>query len=99
MASRCRAMVIGRAAATGLPRGEQRIRAAAAAADERSGQGRRNTRPTPPARGAAAAARSAAGAVRPSDRALLAALLHRLPRRALTSLHLIVRPETVLRCH
>jgi putative transposase len=35
----------------------------------------------------------------PSDRALLAALLHRLPRRVLTSLHLIVRPDTVLRWH
>jgi len=35
----------------------------------------------------------------PSDRALLAALLHRLPRRVLTSLHLVVRPDTVLRWH
>lgn len=35
----------------------------------------------------------------PSDRALLAALLHRLPRRVLTSLHLTVKPDTVLRWH
>ena len=35
----------------------------------------------------------------PSDRALLAALLHHLPRRALKHLHLVVRPDTVLRWH
>jgi len=35
----------------------------------------------------------------PSDRALLAALLHRLPRRVLNRLHLVVRPDTVLRWH
>jgi putative transposase len=35
----------------------------------------------------------------PSDRALLAALLHRLPRVALKDLHLVVRPDTVLRWH
>ena len=34
-----------------------------------------------------------------SDRALLAALLHRLPRAVLKRLHLIVRPDTVLRWH
>ena len=34
-----------------------------------------------------------------SDRALLAALLYRLPRRVLTHLHLIVKPDTVLRWH
>jgi putative transposase len=33
------------------------------------------------------------------DRAFLAALLHRLPRRKLRQLHLIVSPDTVLRCH
>ena len=31
------------------------------------------------------------------DRALLAALLHRLPRDVLKRLHLVVRPDTVLR--
>jgi hypothetical protein len=35
----------------------------------------------------------------PSDRALLAALLYRLPRGVLKRLHLIVRPDTVLRWH
>lgn len=35
----------------------------------------------------------------PSDRALLAALLHQLPRSVLKDLHLIVRPDTVLRWH
>ena len=35
----------------------------------------------------------------PSDRALLAALLHRLPRHVLNHLHLVVRPDTVLRWH
>ena len=35
----------------------------------------------------------------PADRALLAALLHRLPGNALKRLHLVVRPDTVLRWH
>jgi hypothetical protein len=35
----------------------------------------------------------------PADRALLAALLHRLPRNVLKRLHLVVRPGTVLRWH
>jgi putative transposase len=35
----------------------------------------------------------------PADRALLAALLHRLPRDVLQRLHLAVRPDTVLRWH
>ena len=35
----------------------------------------------------------------PSDRALLAALLHRLPGNVLKRLHLAVRPDTVLRWH
>jgi putative transposase len=35
----------------------------------------------------------------PSGRALLAALLHRLPRDVLKRLHLVVRPDTVLRWH
>src|SRR5215471_10220578 len=34
-----------------------------------------------------------------ADRALLAALLHRLPRQALQRLRLLVRPDTVLRWH
>lgn len=35
----------------------------------------------------------------PSDRAFLAALLHRLPRDVLRRLRLLVRPDTVLRWH
>jgi len=35
----------------------------------------------------------------PADRALLAALLHRLPRTVLHQIRLLVRPETVLRWH
>jgi len=35
----------------------------------------------------------------PADRALLAALLHRLPREVLRRIRLLVRPETVLRWH
>jgi putative transposase len=35
----------------------------------------------------------------PADRALLAALLHRLPREVLKRLHLVMRPDTVLRWH
>jgi len=33
----------------------------------------------------------------PADRAFLAALLHQLPRQVLKRLHLVVRPDTVLR--
>ena len=35
----------------------------------------------------------------PADRALLAALLHRLPRRTLHRLRLLMRPDTILRWH
>jgi putative transposase len=35
----------------------------------------------------------------PADRALLATLLHRLPRNVLKRLHLVVHPDTVLRWH
>src|SRR5690349_17803071 len=35
----------------------------------------------------------------PSDRAFLAALLHRLPRDVLCRVRLLVRPDTVLRWH
>jgi transposase InsO family protein len=35
----------------------------------------------------------------PADRAMLAALLHRLPRTVLRQIRLLVRPETVLRWH
>jgi transposase InsO family protein len=35
----------------------------------------------------------------PADRAFLAALLHRLPRKTLDQIRLVVRPDTVLRWH
>jgi hypothetical protein len=35
----------------------------------------------------------------PADRALLAALLHQLPRPTLRSLRLLVRPDTILKWH
>jgi putative transposase len=35
----------------------------------------------------------------PTDRALLAALLHRLPRQTLHRLCLLIRPDTILRWH
>jgi putative transposase len=35
----------------------------------------------------------------PSDRAFLAALLHRLPRAVLRGVRLLVRPDTVMRWH
>jgi putative transposase len=35
----------------------------------------------------------------PADRALFAALLHRLPRQTLDRLHLLLRPDTILRWH
>jgi hypothetical protein len=35
----------------------------------------------------------------PADRAILAALIHQLPRDVLRKMRLLVRPETVLRWH
>ena len=61
----CCGMVMDRAAATGLSRHDERVRAAAAAADEQPGQGRGDPRAVPPALGSAAAARSGQGAVHP----------------------------------
>jgi hypothetical protein len=66
-------MVIDRAAATGLSRCDERVRAAAAAAGEQPGQRCGDPRDAPLALGRAAAARSWQGAVHPGDRALLAA--------------------------
>ena len=87
-------MVIDRAAATGLSRYDERVRVAAAAAGEQPGQRRGDPRAAPPALGPAATAWFT-----PADRALLAALLHRLPSDVLKRLHLVVRPDTVLRWH
>src|SRR5258707_8811726 len=92
-------MVMDRAAATGLPRCDERVRAATAAAGEQPGQGRGDPHAAPPAHGPAAAARPGRGPVPRADGALLGALLHRLPRDVLKRLHLAVRPDTVLRWH
>lgn len=92
-------MVVDRAAATGLPRCDERVRAAAAAAGEQQGQGRGDPR----AGHQLVVLRRQLGPGRvrftPGDRALLAALLHRLPRDVLKRLHLVVRTDTVLRWH
>jgi putative transposase len=45
------------------------------------------------------AARSGQGGFAPADRALLAALLRRLPRHVLKELPLVVRPDAVFRWH
>jgi hypothetical protein len=95
----CCGMVIDRAVATGLYRCDERVRAAAAAADEQPGQRRGD----PPLRHQLSVLQRQLGRDRvrftPGDRALLAALLHRLPRDVLNRLHLVVRPDTVLRWH
>lgn len=57
--------MIGRAAATGLPGRDERVRDAAAVADERSGQGRGDTRVAPPGHGAGTPTRQGKGAVHP----------------------------------
>src|SRR5258708_1988079 len=53
------------AAKTGVPGCDERARAPATAADERSGQGRRDPRPAPPDRGAAKPAGRSEAAFRP----------------------------------
>jgi hypothetical protein len=62
--------MIGRAAATGLPGRGERVRDAAAAADERPGQGRRNIGSAPPDHGAGTpnSARSGRGSPRATGR-------------------------------
>src|SRR2546429_5653437 len=93
------AMMSPHAAATGLPRHYQRVRAAAAAAAHRPREGRRDPRPPPPTRGTATASRRQRIRFDPADRAWLAALLHPLPRPALHRLRLLARPDTILRWH
>src|SRR5258706_16074331 len=57
------AMMVGRAATTGLPRHDQRLRDAAPAADEQPGQGHGDPRPTPPDHRAATPTRRSEGAI------------------------------------
>jgi hypothetical protein len=65
------AMMPPHAPAIGVPGHHQRVRTPAAAARRRPGQGRRDPRPPPPARGATAPTRRAAGPVQ-ADRSSLA---------------------------
>ncbi|WP_375232027.1 transposase [Streptomyces sp. NWU339] len=60
-----RGMMTNRAAATGLPGQGERIRPAAPAVDERSGQGHGDPRPAPPTVGAGAPTRQGEGALQP----------------------------------
>jgi hypothetical protein len=60
----CGGMMVGRAAATGVPWRDERVRPAASAADERSGQGCGDPGATTPAHGAGTAAGHREGAVR-----------------------------------
>ena len=92
-------MMIGCAASTGLSRCDERVRVTAASSDERPDKDAEilalrhqitvlerqlgNARPQ----------------LLPSDRAFLAALLHRLPRDVLGRFRLLVQPGTVLRWH
>jgi hypothetical protein len=89
----------GCAASIGLPRRDQRIGNAATAADDRPGQGRRNPGPPSPDQILERQLNGERIRFTAADRALLAALLHRLPRTVLRQIRLLVRPETVLRWH
>ena len=87
------------AIATGLPRCDQHARAAAAAADERAGQRRRDPRVCHQTTVLQRQRYGEKVQFTPSDRAWLAAVLHRLPRDTLRRLRLLVRSETMLRWH
>ncbi len=89
-------MMIGRAA-TGLSRLDEHVRAHTHAADERLRQGRGD----PCAAHQLAVLQRKVGkpAFTPNDRTLLAALLHHLPTQKLRQLHLLMRPDTILRWH
>lgn len=91
--------MINRVAATDLPESEERVCDAAPAGDERSGQGRRDSRAAVPDHDAATATRPGEDAIRSADRAFLAALLPQLPPKVLRKLGLLVRPDMVLRWH
>ncbi len=92
-------MMSSRAAPTGLPGCDQRVRATAPAAGERPGQGRGVPGATTPDHRPGTPTGPDSAAVLPGDRAFLAALLHRLSTKTLCRFRLLVRPETVLRWH
>jgi len=87
-----------RAASTALPRPHERAQPCPAPADERCGQEEVEILAL---RHQLAVLQRQIDKPRlaPTDRAFLAALLHRLPRPTLRRLHLIVSPDTVLRWH
>lgn len=92
-------MMAGRAAPTGLPERDQRVRAITSAAHGRSGQSRGDPGITPPDHGPGTPLGKARLRFSSGDRAFLAALLHRLPAETLRRFRLLIRPDTVLRWH
>src|SRR5215475_9374958 len=95
----CCGMMIGYAAATGLPERDERVRITAAAAGKRPDKDIEILA----LRHQITILQRQLGTTRPrfsaGDRAFLAAPLHRLPRAVLGRFRLLVRPETVLRWH
>jgi hypothetical protein len=91
------ARIVRRAPATVLPRPHRHGHASAVTADEQHPQRHRDPGAAPPTRRPAAPSRPTPAHL--SERALLAALLHMIPRPTLRRLHLIVSPDTVLRWH
>src|SRR4051794_35473941 len=91
--------MVSRAATTGLPRRDKRVRDAASAAHEH----RDKDAEILALRHQIILLQRQLGETRlrfhPTDRMLLAALLHRLPLGELRNLRLLVRPDTVLRWH
>jgi transposase len=91
--------MVGCAATTCLPDRDEHLCGAAAAPFERPGQGHRDLA----LRHQIAVLERQPGDAKvrftPTDRAFLAALLHRLPREALRRLRLLVRPDTIVRWH
>jgi hypothetical protein len=92
-------MMIGRAAPTGLPRRDERVRTTAAPSNERRGQRRRDPGAAPPGHRPGTATGQRPAAVLPADQTFLAALLQRVPKDVLSRFRLLMRPDTVLRWH
>ncbi|WP_328637709.1 hypothetical protein [Streptomyces canus] len=92
-------MMMGRAAGTGVPGCDERVRDAATAADERLGE---NVEILALRHQIGVLERQLNGQqvrFHASDRAFLASLLRGLPREVLRRMRLLVRPDTVLRRH
>jgi hypothetical protein len=84
--------MIGRAAATGLPRPDHYLRSTSPTPDHRPGQRHRDPGVAPPDRTAATQLGDTKVRFSPTNRASLAALLRRLPRQTLNRLRLLVPP-------